>query len=116
MQRIFIYLAAIIGAAAFLGMLKLMHDMTGHMARMTDQVAAMSTDMGRMRGQMDQLVAEVTGIRASVSRMDALSEDVHGMRLSIDALAGVVQSSGEQIQRINPMGIMNQMTPPAQRR
>ena len=115
MQRIAIYIMAIVGGAAFLGMVKLMYDMTGHMARMTDQVAVMSTDMGRMRGQMDTLVSEVAGIRASVARMDALSEDVRGMRRSIESMAGVVQSSGEQIQRINPMELMKQMAPPAPR-
>jgi hypothetical protein len=111
MPRTVIYAIAIIGGAAFLGLLKLMYDMTGHMARMTDQVAAMSTDLGRMRTQMDSLVTEVAGIRVSVSRMDALSEDVRGMRRSMEAMAGVVQSGGEQIQRLNPMEMMQQMAP-----
>lgn len=115
MQRAALYIMAVVGGAAFLVMVKLMYDMTGHMARMTDRVAVMSVDLGRMGKQMDTLVSEVAGIRASVSRMDALSADVQGMRRSIESMAGVVQSGGEQIQRINPMEMMKQMAPPAPR-
>ena len=48
MNKIVLYIALLLGGAAFLGMLKLMYDMTGHMARMTDQVAVMSTGMEQM--------------------------------------------------------------------
>ncbi|MEA3276119.1 MAG: hypothetical protein U9Q81_12670 [Pseudomonadota bacterium] len=116
MQRAFIYIMAIVGGVAFLGMLKLMYDMTQHMARMTDQVAVMSTDMGRMRGQMETLVGQVSGIQTSVQHMEALAQDVQGIRESVGTMAGVIHKSGEQIERLNPAEMMEQMMSPAQRR
>jgi outer membrane murein-binding lipoprotein Lpp len=111
MQRFAIVLAAILGGTAFLGMVKLMYDMTSHMARMTDQVAVMSADMGRMRTQMETLVSEVGGIRESVGHMDALATDVHGMRESVEAMAGFVHSGGEQMRSLNPLEMMQKMVP-----
>jgi hypothetical protein len=111
MQRFLIPLAALIGGAAFLFMVKLMYDMTGHMARMTDQVSLMSADLGRMRGQMETLVSQVGGIERSVGSMGPLAADVRGIRENVGAMAGVVQNTGEQIERINPMDMMQQIVP-----
>lgn len=111
MQRFLIPLTALIGGAAFVFMVKLMYDMTGHMARMTDQVTLMSADLGRMRGQMETLVTQVGGIEQAVAHMPALAADVRGMREQIGTMAGVVQSTGEQIERINPMDMMQQIVP-----
>lgn len=116
MPKTIIYVALLVGGAAFLGMLKLMYDMTGHMARMTDQVAVMSTDMGRMSVQMATLVEQVSGIQTSVQHMGPLAEDVQGLRESVGTMAGVLHRSGEQIERLNPMEMLQQMVPPAQRR
>jgi len=111
MQRFVIVLAAVLGGVAFLGMVKLMYDMTGHMARMTDQVAVMSADLGRMRVQMETLVSDVGGIRSSVGHMNALAADVHGMRESVESMAGFLRAGGEQIRSLNPMEMMQQMAP-----
>lgn len=116
MHRAFVYLMAILGGVAFLGMLKLMNDMTGHMAGMTDQVAAMSADMGRMRANMETLVEQVSLIAASVGHMPELANDVRGIRESVGGMAGVIHRSGEQIERLNPMELMQQMLPSGQRR
>jgi len=116
MKKIAVSVAVLLGAGAFLWMVKLMDDMTGHMARMTDQVAAMSTDMGRMQAQMEILVGAVSGIEKSVGSMAPLAEDVHGLRESVDSMAGVIHRSGEQIERLNPMELMQQMVPPRQTR
>jgi hypothetical protein len=116
MQKVIILILALVGGAAFLGMLKLMNDMTGHMARMTDQVAVMSSDMGRMREQMETLVGHVSGIQASVEHMSPLAEDVHALRESVGAMSGVIHRSGEQIERLNPMEMMQQLMPPGGQR
>jgi hypothetical protein len=112
MQRILVYLMAGVAGAAFLLMVKLMYDMTEHMGRMTGQVAAMSADLGRMRGQMESLTADVAGMRQSVA---ALSDDVGGIRSGVETMAGVVRTSGEQIQKLNPMDMLQQIMPAAPR-
>ena len=116
MKRTFIYLMAVLGGGAFLFMVKLMYDMTGHMARMTDEVAIMSTDVGRMRSNMETLVERVAGIETSVGYMRGLAEDVHGMRENVGAMAGVLHKGGEQIERLNPMQMMEQMMSPSRQR
>jgi hypothetical protein len=112
MQRAILYLGAAVGGAAFLFMVKLMYEMTGHMARMTEQVALMSTDMTQLRAQMGTMTEQVTGIRESVRSMLPLAADVQGIRESVAALAGVLHKGGEQIERLNPMQMMEQMIPP----
>jgi uncharacterized coiled-coil protein SlyX len=116
MKKIAVSVAVLLGAGAFLWMVKLMDDMTGHMARMTDQVADMTMDMGRMQAQMKILVEQVSGIQTSVRSMAPLAEDVHGLRESVDSMAGVIHRSGEQIERLNPLELMQQMVPPRQTR
>ena len=116
MQRILVYILVLLGGAAFLGMVKLMYDMTGHMARMTDQVAVMSSDVGLMRKHMGTLVEQVSGIQTSVAHMPTLAEDVRGLRESVGSMAGIIQRSGEQIEQLNPMEMMQQMMAPGQRR
>lgn len=116
MQRAFVSVLAILGGVAFLGMLKLMNDMTGHMARMTDQVAVMSADMGRMQANMETLVEQVAAIAASVGHMPGLADDVHGIRESVGGMASVINKGSEQIERLNPMEMMQQMLPSGQRR
>ena len=115
MRKTVIYILVLVGGTAFLGMVKLMHDMSGHMARVTDQVTLMSTDMGRMREQMETLVEEVSGIGDSVQHMGPLAEDVRGMRENVGTMTGVIHRGGEQIERLNPMELMQQMMPPGQR-
>jgi hypothetical protein len=114
MQRAILYLGATIAGAAFLFMVKLMYDMTEHMARMTDQVVVMSTDMGQLRSQMETMTEQVTGIRESVRAMLPLAADVQGIRESVAAMAGVLYKGGEQIERLNPMQMMEQMIAPGE--
>lgn len=111
MNRALVYAMALIGAAAFLFMVKLMHDMTAHMARMTDQVAVMSTDMSRMRAQMETLTGQITVIAGAVEHMGPLAKDVQGIRAGVEAMAGLFGGGGEQLQRLNPMEMMEQMLP-----
>lgn len=112
MQRFLVYAGAALGGAAFLLMVKLMHDMTGHMARMTEQVSVMSTDMGRMRGDIETMVEQITGIRESVRYMLPLAADVQGMRRNVAQMAGVIHEGGEQIERLNPMQMMEDVVSP----
>lgn len=114
MQRAHIYLMAILGGGAFLFMVKLMYDMTGHMARMTDQVTVMSTDMGLMRSYMETLVEQVAGIETSVRNMEPLAADVHGIRENVGKMTGIIHKGGEQMERLNPMQMMEQMMSPGQ--
>jgi hypothetical protein len=112
MQRPIVYIAAALGGVAFLFMVKLMYDMTGHMGKMTDQVALMSADLGRMRSQMETLVGQVGGIQQGVRYMAPLAADVQGLRESVGSMAGVVHKGSEQIERLNPMQMMEQMMRP----
>lgn len=114
MQRTLVYLMVILGGGAFLFMVKLMHDMTGHMAQMTDHVAVMSTDMGQMRSQMEMLVEQVVGIETSVRHMEPLAADVHGIRKNVGEMTGIIHKGGEQMERLNPMQMMEQMMAPGQ--
>jgi hypothetical protein len=38
------------------------------------------------------------------------------MRESVAAMAGIIHRSGEQIERLNPLEMMQQIVPPTQRR
>jgi hypothetical protein len=116
MGKTVIYVLVLVGGTAFLGMVKLMYDMTGHMARMTDQVSLMATDMGRMREQMETLAEQVSGIRDSVQHVEPLAEDVHGIRENVGTMTDVIRRGGKQIERLNPMEMMQQMMVPDQRR
>jgi hypothetical protein len=112
MQRFALYLAAAVGGAAFLVMVKLMYDMTSHMGQMTGQVSAISADLGRMRGQMETLTGDVAGMRESVA---SLATDVSGMRAGVESMAGVVRSGSEQIEKLNPMDMLQRVLPPGGR-
>jgi hypothetical protein len=112
MQRLAIYLIAVVGGAAFLFMVKLMYDMTSHMGRMTGQVSAISADLGRMRGQMEGLGGDVAAMRESVA---SLATDVSGMRAGVESMAGVVRSGSEQIEKLNPMDMLQRVLPPGGR-
>ncbi len=114
MQRALVYLMIILGGGAFLFMVKLMYDMTGHMAQMTDHVAVMSADMGQMRSQMGKLTEQVVGIETSVRNMKPLAEDVHGIRENVGKMTGILHKGGEQMERLNPVQMMEQMMTPGQ--
>ena len=115
MQKTLIYILVLVGGAAFLGMVKLMYDMTGHMARMTDQVASCPRTWDVCANRWKHWWS-----RSPVSRQRAahgpLAEDVHGMRENVGTMTGVLHRGGEQIERLNPMEMMQQMMAPGQRR
>ena len=87
-----IYTLGILGAAAFLFLVKLMHDMTVQMTLMTEQVTIMTGQVGTM------------------------ASNVHGIRTSVEGMAGVLQQSSQQLQQINPMEMMQGVMPGHQRR
>lgn len=101
-----ILVAGIAGAAAFLFLVKLMYDMTVQMTRMTEQVTVMTRQVTAMTGHMERMAGEVGRIR----------EDVNGMRRSVEGVSGVMQKGREQMQKLNPMEMMQGIVPGGQRR
>lgn len=87
-NRTALYVLATLAAASFLFLVKLMYDMTVQMTRMTEQVTVMTSQMGRM------------------------VDDVHGMREGVDRMSSVLQRGSQQIQQLNPMEMMQGVTPP----
>jgi hypothetical protein len=116
MKMAFIYVLILLGGSAFLGMVKIMYDMNGHMAHMTDRVVLMSSQVKRMGDQMEKLTEQVSGIRGSVEHMGPLAEDIHAIREDVGTMTGVIHRGGEQIERLNPMDMMQQMLGPEQKR
>ena len=55
---------------------------------------------------MGTITEQVTGIRESVPSMLPLAADVQGIRERVPAMAGVLHKGGEQIERLNPMQMM----------
>ncbi len=88
------YLLAVAGLAAMLGFVKVMDDMSAPMGRMTDSVEAMAADIKQMNVNMASMAAAVAGIRQSVDRMGR-----------------VVDQGGQQIERMNPMRVMEGLSP-----
>jgi hypothetical protein len=103
-------LIGLLAAGAFGSLLKLMNEMSRSMADMTRDIASMAADMHRMGSDITALSEQVAGIRLGV---DAMAGDVRGMRVGVDRMSAVIQTGGKQIEQINPMGIMQQLVPPA---
>lgn len=101
-------LIGILAAAAFGFLLKIMYDMSQSMDRMTRDIAAMAVDMHRMGGNVAALTEQVADMRKGI---DGMSTDVRGMRVSMERMSGIVESGGKQIEKINPMGIFQQVMP-----
>ena len=80
---------ALLGAIAFLFLVKQVADMNGHMAQMTEQVGSM---------------------RHSVETMSA---DVKGMRESVDRMSLVMVRGSQKIEQLNPMEMMEGFGPGA---
>jgi hypothetical protein len=40
-----------------------------------------------------------------------MASDMQQMRLSIDRMSGIVSRGGEQLERMNPMGVIQQLVP-----
>jgi hypothetical protein len=88
------YVLAAGAALAMLALLKAMYDMSGHMGRMTDSVETMAREVEQMNGRMETLVGHVAE-----------------MRLSMDRMGRVFQQGGAQLERMNPMRIMEGVAP-----
>ena len=106
LKKPWIFVAGIAGVAVFLFLVKLMYDMTVQMTRMTEQVTVMTGQVTAMTGYMERMAGEVSGIR----------EDVNGMRRSVEGVSGVMQKGREQIQKLNPMEMMQGIVPGSPRR
>jgi hypothetical protein len=50
-----------------------------------------------------------------VTTLPEMARDMQQMRLSIDRMSGIVSRGGEQLERMNPMGVIQQMVPGATR-
>jgi hypothetical protein len=106
---------AIVAGAAFLYMVKLMHDISLNVGVMAVEMTSMSANMDRMRADMSSLAADVSDMGQQVRTLPAMAEDMQQMRVAIDRLSGIV-GGGEQIQQMNPMGVIQQMIPSGERR
>lgn len=113
--RLLVLVAALLAGAAFLYMVKLMHDMTGHIGAMASQVHSMAEDMGAMRADMGSLARDVSDMAAQVRTLPAMAEDLRRMRLGMEQLGGIMGRGGEQLEQMNPMGVMQQMVPGTRR-
>jgi len=107
--------AALVAGAAFLYMVKLMHDMTAHMGTMTAHVATMAQDMGSMRADMHDLARNVASIADQVRTLPAMAADLQRMRQGMEQLSGVVGRGTERMEQMNPMGVIQQMVPGTRR-
>lgn len=54
-----VLIASLVTGAVFLSLVKLMHEMTGHMGAMSSHVASMAEDMRMMRGDVGRLARQV---------------------------------------------------------
>ena len=115
LRLVLIALVGLLAAAAFAFLLKLMYDMSASMGRMTEDISGMSAniatmaaDMHHMGSDIGALSEQVAGIRGGV---DVMASDVRGMRASVDRMSEVIQTGGKQIEKINPMGVWQDMMP-----
>jgi hypothetical protein len=115
MPSLAVIAVAILAGAAFLYMVKLMHDISLNVGVMAVEMTSMSANMDRMRADMSSLAADVSDMGQQVRTLPAMAEDMQQMRVAIDRLSGIV-GGGEQIQQMNPMGVIQQMIPSGERR
>lgn len=110
-----VVLASLLACGGFLYMVKLMHDMTGHMGAMSSQVHSMAEDMRAMRVDMGSLARDVSEMSEQIRTLPAMAEDLRRMRLGMEQLSGVMGRGGEQMEQMNPMGVIQQMVPGTRR-
>ncbi len=114
-SRLLVLLAALLAGAAFLYMVKLMHDMTGHMGAMSSHITSMAEDMRSMRTDMGSLARDVSDMANQVRTLPAMAEDLRRMREGMEQLSGVMGGGGKQLEQMNPMGVIQQMIPGTRR-
>ena len=113
--RLLVLLASLLAGAAFLYMVKLMHDMTGHMGAMSTHVSSMAEDMGTMRGDRGALARTVSDMATQVRTLPAMAGDLRRMRQGMEQLSGVMGGGGKPLEQMNPMGVIQQMIPGTRR-
>ena len=59
MNRVVVPLVVLLAGIGFFAMVKIMNDMSGNLARMTEQVAAMTADVHAMRESMERMAGVV---------------------------------------------------------
>jgi hypothetical protein len=108
--------AALIGGAAFLYMVKLMHDMTLSVGQMAGEMSAMSANMARMQADMGSLARDVADMRQQVASLPGMAADMQQMRASMARVTGLFGGTGEPLRQMNPMEMMQQLMPGGERR
>ena len=108
--------AALIGGAAFLYMVKLMHDMTQAVGQMAGEMSAMSANMAKMQTDMASLARDVGDMREKVGALPGMAADMQQMRASMARVTGLFGGSGESLRQMNPLEMMQQMMPSPERR
>ena len=113
--KLLVVLASLLAGVAFLYMVKLMHDMTGHMGAMSSHVSSMAEDMRAMRGDLGAMARYVADMANQVRTLPAMAEDLRRMREGMEQLSGVMGGGGKQLEQMNPMGVIQQMIPGTRR-
>lgn len=106
--RLALLALALIGATAFLYMVKLMHDMTLHIGQMTTEISAMSANMARMQTDMASLARDVGEMRQQVASLPGIAADMQQMRASLSRVTGLF-GGNEPLRQMNPVEMMQQM-------
>lgn len=115
LPRLTLFAAVLIGGAAFLYMVKLMHDMTSHISQMTTEISAMSNNMGKMQTDIASLARDVGDMRQQVASLPGMAADMQQMRVTMGRMSGLF-GGGETLRQANPVEIMQQLVPGADRR
>lgn len=115
LTRLALFAAVLMGGAAFLYMVKLMHDMTFHISQMTTDISAMSANMGKMQTDMASLARDVGDMRQQVASLPGIAADMQQMRQSMGRMSGLFGGS-EPLRQANPVEMMQQLMPGADRR
>jgi hypothetical protein len=115
LTRLALFAAVLMGGAAFLYMVKLMHDMTFHISQMTTDISAMSANMGKMQTDMASLARDVGDMRQQVASLPGIAADMQQMRVTLGRMSGLF-GGGETLRQANPVEMMQQLVPGADRR
>ena len=113
--RLLLMAILLAGGGGFLFMVKLIHDMTGHVGRMAADMSLMSANLSKMQADMATLTQEVSDIRQQVATLPAMAADMQQMRISIGRVSGLF-GGGESMRQMNPLDLMQQMMPGGERR
>lgn len=103
------------GGGGFLYMVKLMHDMTGHVGQMAADMSLMSANLSKMQQDMATLTQEVREMLQQVATLPGMAADMQQMRVAIGRMSGIF-GGGESMRQINPLELMQQLMPGGERR